>query len=284
MEDCSFYLIGDPVEHSISPFIHNAAFKNQNLPYKYKKLQVPIRNLPDVLRTFTESKTLGFNVTIPLKTIIFNHLDEISSIGKYIGAINTVKIENGRFLGTNTDLEGIHLAITKSGFKPEEYNEILMIGAGGAARAVAYHFSQYDIKIRIVNRTISTSQKLLHDIKNLPSTIAQIEVPSQNDASSYHNADLIINTTPVGMWPNIHEDPLSGYTPHSNQWVFDLVYNPIETSLIKKSKENGCEIITGLDMLIYQAASAFKYWTGIYPDVKIMQKAAIEALNLISSK
>ena len=125
---------------------------------------------------------------------------------------------------------------------------------------------------------------MVNDIQALPSTNAQIDILTQNDVSSYTTADLVVNATPVGMWPNNHENPLPEYIPHSNQWFFDLVYNPIETRLMTIFKNNGCKIISGIDMLIHQAASSFEFWTGISPDISVMRQAAMEVLNPISSK
>ncbi|MHA1110454.1 MAG: shikimate dehydrogenase [Promethearchaeota archaeon] len=283
----SIFLIGDPIKHSISPQIHNAAFRRENIPYKYKTKQIKKKNLPDILEKFKTDGTVGFNVTIPYKTFILKYLDEITPIAQEIGAVNTVKIENGKLIGTNTDIVGIKKAITNANFRIKQDLSIVIIGAGGAARSVASYFSKHNVQLSIINRTLRKAENLCNDISNHPTNAAEfcsyvLDIPKIE--TIFQSADLLINATPVGMWPIIDENILLDYIPTSSQWVFDLVYNPIESQLVKTAKKNGCKLISGLDMLIYQASEAFKWWTGKNPDINLMNEVAIDYLSSISSK
>lgn len=288
MEDySSIYLIGDPVEHSISPQMHNAVLRQENLLVEYKSKQVKIENLSNVLVQFKNEKVLGFNVTIPLKSVIMKHLDEILPVAQDIGAVNTVKIENNKLIGTNTDFHGIRAALKNSEFVPGVGQTIVLIGAGGAARSVGYFFSDYKVNLKLVNRTTKHAEQLRIDLSSHLKNKASITVHSLIEAREvniYHSADLIINTTPVGMWPHSEENILMDYNLDSSQWIFDLVYNPLETQLVKKARKAGCKIINGLDMLIYQAAEALHWWTGKDPDITLMRKVAEESLTPTSLK
>jgi shikimate dehydrogenase len=283
----SIYLIGNPLKHSISPQIHNAALRQENLPYVYKTLQVTQKDLPALLEQFRKDGTVGFNVTIPFKTVIMEYLDEIKPVAQQIGAVNTVKIENGKLIGTNTDIDGIRHAFTNSSYIPREYETIVLVGAGGAARAVALFFSNYKIKLVIINRTVKNAEILCNNLASQSSNKADLQFHSFNDSQIdkiYQTANLIINATPVGMYPNVKVDILANYVPTASQRIFDLVYNPLETQLVQKAKQCGCNIINGLDMLLYQAAEAFNWWTGNNPDVKLMKKVAFECLQSTSSE
>lgn len=288
MEDYSFiYLIGDPVEHSISPQIYNAAFIQENLPYKYKKKQVKKSNLVDILEKFKTDGTVGFNVTIPHKTLILKYLNELTPIAQEIGAVNTVKIEEGKLIGTNTDIVGIRDALSEANFPHIQDLSIVIVGAGGAARSVSKYFSKFDVKLSIINRTVKNAEILSNALISHPKTNAEIHFYSLNSPKKkqiFQSADLLVNATPIGMWPNINETIFQNYTPLDSQWIFDLVYNPIETQLVKTAKKMGCKLINGLDMLIYQASEAFKWWTGKYPDINLMKKVAIEKLITIFLK
>jgi shikimate dehydrogenase len=282
------YLIGAPIEHSISPHIHNTALKQLNLQYRYESKHVSTENLANFMDKIKTEKLLGFNVTIPLKTQIMQYLDKVSTIAQEIGAVNTVKYENSELIGRNTDIIGIETVFEHNFLPLRNGAIIILMGAGGAARSVSYYLSQYDVNLVIANRSLKNAKNLQNKITSDSSNNSDVEIFTMQDLYQHknllENADLIINATPIGMWPYVNADPLSDYIPHQSQCVFDLIYNPLETKLIQKSKMRKCKAINGLEMLIYQAVAAFKWWTGFNPDVSIMKKAAEEALGTIFSK
>jgi len=282
----SLYLIGDPIDHSISPQIHNAALKYHKIPYIYKSCKISLCDLPKFLLMCKKEAVIGFNITIPLKTEILRYLDDISPIARKIGAINTVKIENGKLSGINTDVAGIQQAIKISQCPYKSLKNIVILGAGGAARSVAHFFSAYRVNIIIINRTLQRAEFVRNGLiknKEIKASIQINSLDTPQRISILSSANLLINTTPIGMWPNIMDDPLPDYIPKKQQWVFDLVYNPLETPFVHKAKQIGCKLVSGLDMLIYQSAESFKWWTGIYPNVEVMKKTAIDTIKSIFS-
>ena len=283
----SIYLIRNTLEHSISPQIHNAAFEYEHLPYEYKIKQVQKQDLPHVLEEFKKDGTVGFNVTIPYKTTIIQYLDKIKPVAREIGAVNTVKIENGELIGINTDIDGIKNACKNSNYFPVKNDNIVLVGAGGAARAVAFFYSKFEVNLIILNRTLENAEKLHNDLNSQSIVKAALDYHSLHAPQIekiFQSANLIINATPIGMWPHVNDSILSNYVPKPSQCVFDLVYNHIETQLVKIAKKNGCKIISGLDMLLYQAVKAFRWWTDVNPKLKLMKKVAIDCLTSISSK
>jgi shikimate dehydrogenase len=282
----NYYVIGYPVEHSLSPLMHNAAFRKENLPFEFRRLQVKPPNLPVVLKRFIENGVRGFNVTLPLKSIIMKHLSEITSIAEEVGAVNTVKIEKNKLIGTNTDVEGIKSALNNANFRFNEVQKVILFGSGGAAHSICSIFSKIPIKILIFNRTKSHADQLKQHFVSKPDCRADIEIYSLTSIrlnDILKSADLIINSTPVGMWPEVDIDIMPFYSPQPDQWIFDLVYNPVQTLFVKKSIKNGCKIVSGLDMLVFQAAESFKWWTGVYPNTEIMRKVAMNYLTTTSS-
>ncbi|MBN2156554.1 MAG: shikimate dehydrogenase [Candidatus Lokiarchaeota archaeon] len=283
----TFYLIGNPVAHSISPQIFNALFEHFHLPYNYTKMLVTSQKLPDILNTFKKQGIIGFNVTIPLKNTIMDYLDEISPIAKKIGAVNSVKIQNGRTIGTNTDIQGIQNSFEQAGYVHQVNQQVVLVGSGGAAYAAASYLSNYTTTLSIINRTLENAENLRRNMVSHPENKVKITcypLHCPQEESILESADLIINATPIGMWPQSDYDPIDGYIPKQNQWVFDMVYNPIETKLLRKSKLNGAKTISGLDMLIYQAAEAFRWWIDWVPNIELMKHVAVQNLSIISSE
>jgi shikimate dehydrogenase len=283
----SIYLIGNPVKHSISPQIHNAAFQKANLPYIYELKQLFQKEIPQFIDNVKKKGIPGFNITLPYKSEILKYMDKIDPIAQKIGAINTVKNENGVLLGYNTDIDGIQSACLEAKFEVIPDQNIVIFGAGGAARSLAFYFSSIEYtKIFILNRTYHKAEEIRNDLTelNIKGSVQIADYPGSKAFRLLEIADLIINATSVGMWPKFQGDILRDYIPNKHQAVFDLVYNPIETPLVKKAKKQGCKIISGLDMLIYQAVKAFKFWTGVDPDIELMKKTADECLQLIFSE
>jgi len=267
-------LIGHPVEHSLSPIMHNEALKDKNLNYIYLAFDVSDENLKYVVDGAKSLGIKGFNVTIPYKVDIMKYLDKIDKEAELIGAVNTVKIENDIAIGYNTDGLGARMSLEEEIGKVEDKN-ILIIGAGGASRAVAFELAKNN-NITIINRTVEKARALSEEIsEKLNKTICY-----NNLNIDIKEFDIIIHTTPIGMYPNINTQPLIDTKDiNENMVVMDLIYNPKETVLLKEAKKQGAKTINGLGMLVYQGAISFEIWTGIKPDVRIMKRALMEVLN-----
>lgn len=272
-------IIGYPIEHSMSPIMHNAVIKELNLDYIYLAFRVYPNNLKLAVKAFKTLDIKGINVTIPFKEKIIKFLDEIDPIGQKIGAVNTIKNEDGYLIGRNTDAEGSKKAILNSGFAISGRN-VLILGAGGAARALCYGLANDIDKITIVNRTENRAEKLAKELnRNFGIAIESKKFSASTLKEETKKADLLINTTPIGMYPNVDKTPISAEFFHENLFVFDVVYNPLETKLLKEANESGCKTLGGLDMLVYQGASAFEWWTNQKPNVNIMRSKIIEFIK-----
>ena len=273
-------VIGHPLEHSMSPIMHNAAIKDLGLDYIYISFNILPKNLRDAVNGFKALNIKGINVTLPFKQSIIKYLDEIDSLAQKIGAVNTIKNDDGFLKAKNTDGAGAKRALIDAGCDFSEKN-VLIVGAGGAARALSFTLAEEVKKIVIVNRTEKNALKIVSELKksyglnfegkNFSNKILEEEIKK---------ADILINTTPIGMYPKINESPIPSEILHENLTVFDVIYNPLETKLIKNSKEKGCKTIGGLDMLINQGALAFEWWTDIKPNKIIMKNKVIEYLGL----
>lgn len=274
--------MGWPIEHSISPAMHNAAFDAAGLNWRYVPLSVHPDRVGEAVRGLRALGFAGYNVTVPHKRAVMEYLDEITEQARAIGAVNTIVIQpDGRMVGHNTDALGFLRALAEGGFRPEGSRSVV-IGAGGAARAVAYALASTGAAVTILNRTLSRAQSLVADLASLfpslplralplsPSTLRQ-EVPS---------ADLLVNATPLGMWPQVKRSPWPDELPMPpSLTVFDLVYNPLETKLMRQAREAGARAIGGLGMLVHQGAAAWELWTGQRAPVKVMAAAARAALD-----
>ncbi|WP_456419122.1 shikimate dehydrogenase [Methanocaldococcus infernus] len=267
-------LIGHPVEHSLSPVMHNAAFKDKNLNYVYLAFDVKPEKLKFVVDGAKALGMVGFNVTIPHKVEIIKYLDQLSEEAKLIGAVNTVKIEDDIAIGYNTDGIGARRALEEEIGKVKD-KKIVIFGAGGAARAVAFELAK-DNFVVIANRTLEKAKKLAKEIEEKLNR----EVGYSDLNVDLENVDIVINATPVGMYPNVNEKPIvSKERLRKDMIVMDLVYNPLETTLLKEAKKVGAKTIDGLGMLIYQGAEAFKIWTGVEPNIEVMRESILKVLK-----
>ncbi|XRO74678.1 shikimate dehydrogenase [Methanocaldococcus sp. 28A] len=264
-------LIGHPVEHSFSPIMHNAAFKDKGLNYVYVAFDVLPENLKYVIDGAKALGIVGFNVTIPYKIEIMKYLDEIDKDAQLIGAVNTIKIEDGKAIGYNTDGIGARMALEEEIGKVKNKN-IVIFGAGGAARAVAFELAK-DNNIIIANRTVEKAENLAKEIaKKLNKKFGE-EVKFSGLDVDLEDIDIIINATPIGMYPNVDVEPIvKADKLREDMVVMDLIYNPLETVLLKEAKKVNAKTINGLGMLVYQGAVAFKIWTGVEPNVEVMKK------------
>jgi 3-dehydroquinate dehydratase / shikimate dehydrogenase len=263
-------IIGNPVSHSMSPAIHNASFIEKELNNVYVPLK--IANIGNFMKECRRINFQGFSVTIPHKESVLPFLDDIDHTAKKIGAINTIVNQNGILTGYNTDCMAAVMGLECS---LKETNDTLsnkkisIIGAGGAARAIAFGLNEKGCDITIFNRTIERAEKLSHDVKCRFESYEEIHKL---------DSDILINTTSIGMLPDIDQTPVPKSILKEGMIVFDAIYNPIETRLLRDAKEKGCHTVNGLSMFINQAAEQFRLWTNIDPPVELMTNVVKEML------
>ncbi|TFF92286.1 MAG: shikimate dehydrogenase [Promethearchaeota archaeon] len=264
-------LIGHPVEHSMSPIMHNAIIQKLNLKYVYLAFDVDPKNLKKAMSGIRGLNIKGINVTIPYKQQIMNFVDEIDPLAKKIGAINAIKNIDGYLIARNTDAAGAKKSLIDAKCKLQGKN-ILVLGAGGASRAISFALADEANKIIISNRTEDKAITLAKEIKNKMNTDAEGYSNQKNILEKLiENVDILINTTPLGMYPNTNKIPLPEHLLIKNLFVFDVIYNPLKTKLLKVAEKKGCNILGGLDMLVNQGALAFEWWTGKEADKNLMK-------------
>jgi len=268
-----FGVLGDPVSHSLSPGMHNAAFKALGMNCEYHAFRVG----PDALRDAIHGAyALGFgglNLTIPLKEKALK-IVEPTELAKQIGAVNTVDFKKG-IVGYNTDGIGAKMALEGSGVRIRGKN-VLLLGAGGAARAIAYQLVSDGAIVTVANRTEKRAIALAKEVGRVGKAGA---TGLKDLEKQVKNNDILINSTAAGMYPKIAETIVTSDMMHSGLVVFDIVYNPVNTLLLSEAKKAGAKTIDGVMMLVYQGAEAFKIWTGRSPPVDVMEKAVRERLE-----
>jgi len=274
-------LIGDPVEHTISPHMHNAGFSYFNLNYVYVSFQVKKENLQAAIIGAKSLDIKGLNVTIPHKIDVMKFLDTIDTTAEHIGAVNTIKLDD-EIKGFNTDGLGAIRAIEE--LSAVKNKKIVILGAGGASRAISFQAVLSKAgRVIIANRTIDKALKLTDNLKNNLDADAMAMGLGDKLKKELLDTDILINTTPIGMYPNINQKPLvTSDMMHEGLIVNDVIYNPLETELLKEAHKAGAKAISGIKMLIYQGIESFKIWTGREPPLKVFEDAIEEELNEIS--
>lgn len=265
----TYCIIGDPINHSLSPAIHNAAFTTLGLNCSYIAFRVQEHQLENSMDSLRAINIGGFNVTMPHKVTVLNYVDRSDKIVEMVGAANTINNVDGKFYAHNTDVVGFIEPLRQRKIDLNGY-EVLILGAGGAARAVAVALSQEKgvCKINIFNRDIDRSTNLANIISKLG---IESNIISQNDIQNIaFRSNLIVNTTPLGMK---NEQSLIKTSSISNESiVYDIVYKPIETKLLENAKTAGAQVIYGYEMLLEQAIASFKIWFRIDPPIESMKK------------
>ena len=267
----SFAVIGDPIDHSLSPNIHSAAFRELNLDSSYIGYRIPKGELESGIQGLKKIKISGFNVTIPHKIEMMKYLDTMDESCSIIGAVNTVVNNEGILKGYNTDMDGFLEPLKKRNISIQNKN-ILLIGAGGAARAiVAAMAKEKASNVDIVNRTISNANNLSEFATKigLNTNTKKIEQASEG----IENYDIIINSTAIGLKNEL--SPISFEGVNEKTVVYDIVYAPINTDFIKKAKERKLEVIYGYEMLLGQATRAFEIWHGMKAPYIAMKRALL---------
>jgi len=267
-----FYLIGHPVEHSLSPLMYNKAFEFLKLNFNYRAFDIKPGQLKAFVQKLREENIGGANVTIPYKTEIMEYVDETDETASSIGAINTIVNHKGFLKGYNFD----GLAAVKSlEEKCEVKNKkIVLLGAGGAARAICFNLAKKAKEIVVLSRSLERVKKLETDFDVIVKSLE-----AGNLKKELANADILINCTPVGMWPKIDETLVKRNQLNPKTFVFDIIYNPVETRLLKEAKAVGCKTLNGVEMFINQGVETFELLTGKKAPVELMRKAVIEALR-----
>ncbi|MEE0902280.1 MAG: shikimate dehydrogenase [Methanobrevibacter sp.] len=271
-------LIGHPVEHSFSPPMHNAAFDALGMDYAYVAFDVNPAELQKAIEGARSLNIRGFNVTIPHKIEVMKYLDEIDDVARLIGAVNTIDFKNLK--GYNTDGIGAVRAIEE--VISIKNKNVVIAGAGGASRAISFYIAKYGAdSLTILNRNVDKAQSLAGDVSN-SGLIDDVKSDSINEINAYlADADILVDTTPLGMHPHINDQPIAtAENMHDELVVFDAVYNPNETVLLKQAIEAGARPVYGIKMLLYQGAESFKIWTGADAPVDIMEKALKDTLNI----
>jgi shikimate dehydrogenase len=274
-------VIGDPIEHTMSPVMHNAAFKELGLDYVYVAFRVKGEELPRAIEGMRALGIRGFNVTIPHKVTIMPFLDELDSLARKIGAVNTIVNDAGSLRGYNTDASGFLRALRDRGFEPEG-KQVAMLGAGGASRAISFVLAESGANLVILNRwqELDWAEELARQISDaFKKEVKALESDETNLEAALDRADIVVNATSVGMSPHIDESPVPARLLRPGMVVFDIVYNPLKTRLITEAAQAGAETVVGLDMLVWQGALSFEMWTGKKAPVELMKREAIRVLE-----
>jgi shikimate dehydrogenase len=272
-------IIGDPVEHSLSPTMHNAAFNDLKLDFVYLAFRVETGEVQSAMNGVRSLGIHGLNVTMPHKNAVINYLDEIDPNAKFVEAVNTILNDSGKLKGFNTDGVGALKALKENGVNLGG-KKLLLLGAGGAARAIAYSLAQEVEELTILNRTADKAQRLAEVLrKQFNKRIEAKSLSPNRIKEELEDADILINSTSIGMHPNSDKSPVSPEWLRPDLCVMDTVYNPIETKLAKDSKRIGAKVISGVEMLLYQGAASFKIWTGQSAPVKVMREAILSKLK-----
>jgi len=272
-----YCVIGDPISQSKSPLMHNQAFQELGLNAVYGAFQVKDNELADFMQKVREYGIAGLNVTIPHKLNVMGFLDEIDQDAQELGAVNTIVNRDGKLIGYNTDGIGYVRSLKEEAIESLDGKRIVVIGAGGAARGIIHALlKEKPDRILIVNRSIDRAEQLAASLKHNGAIAVH---PSEELQKVCNDADVVINTTSVGMYPNEEEQPAQGEWLKAGAVASDLIYNPLYTRFVLDAEQHGCLKHGGLGMFIYQGAYAFEYWTGRQAPVDVMRKAVLQALT-----
>ncbi|NKE05177.1 shikimate dehydrogenase [Mesobacillus selenatarsenatis] len=271
-----FGVIGDPIAHSMSPAMHNDLFELYGIHAVYLPFHVSKGNLEAAVKGLKALGVSGFNVTIPHKTEIIPHLDKVDPLARAIGAVNTVKNENGLLVGYNTDgpgfVKGLEYLAADLGSR-----SALIIGAGGASRAIYFAMAQSGIgKIDLYNRTDEKAKEL---VSSCPYEVESRVIDKETAEKSLPDYQLVIQTTSIGMVPDTESLPLLPENLKQNTIVSDIIYNPLQTKFLKEAAKRGAAVQNGVGMFVFQGALAFEIWTGIFPDIERMEANVLRNLG-----
>jgi len=273
-------IIGDPIGHTMSPLMHNAAFAQMGLDYLYVPFRVKAAELGQALAGMRALHIRGLNVTIPHKVAVIPFLDKLDSLAERIGAVNTIVNDDGVLTGYNSDASGFLQALRAGGVEPAG-KKVVVLGAGGASRAISFSLAERGAHLVILNRLLEfdwaeglaaqISQAFKREVKAL-------KLDEENLSAALAEADVLINATSVGMSPAVEQTPVLDKLLKSSLVVFDIVYNPVRTRLLREAEAAGAKTISGLDMFVWQGALPFEMWTGLKAPVELMRAEVMKVL------
>ncbi len=276
-------VMGHPVKHSLSPPMHNAAFRALGLDFCYVPFDVPREKVADALRGLLALGAVGTNVTIPLKQAAFEAMDRVSEHAAALGVVNTVVCAGEELVGDNTDGPGFLRSLDEEGVDPAG-RDIVILGAGGAAKAIAHALAErrparLTIAARRPEQVEETVAGVARRFPDVPVEGADLLDPRQMNALCL-KAEMVVNATPLGMYPEDQAmPPVPEEALHPGQVVCDIVYRPLETLLMRRARARGCQVVGGAGMLVHQGAIAFEQWTGVAAPVEVMRRALLAQLR-----
>lgn len=266
-------LFGHPVEHSLSPLMHNAAFAQLGLDYCYVTFLVKPDRLREAVEAIRALDLKGVNVTVPHKENVMPFLDSISEEASFIGAVNTIRNDGGTLTGYNTDGRGFMKSLSEAGIDVSG-KRVLVVGAGGASRAVGYYLCADASEVYLYDALIEKAEQLAQHLNLLKGNARIIDATAFKEGRFFSGLDIIINATPLGL--NLNDPvPIDLSLLNKSHTVCDLIYK--ETPLLRKASERGCRTLDGLGMLLWQGIIAFELWTGKTPSVEVMRNALLTA-------
>jgi len=272
-------IIGDPVEHSLSPVMHNAAFEELNLDIVYVAFRVRREELREAIIGARSLDLHGLNVTMPHKKAVMRYLDEIDSTTMSVGAVNTILNDEVRLVGYNTDGVGALKALKETGITTKG-KKLLLLGAGGAGKAIAFHAAQEVEELVILNRTPQKAKKLAEVLrKDFNKKIDGNKLSTEIIEEELRDTDILVNATSVGMHPKVDQSLVPPNLLRPDLCVMEIVYSPLETKLVKDAKAIGAKVVSGIEMLVYQGAASFEIWTNHKAPVKAMKQAVLNKLS-----
>lgn len=275
-----YAVIGDPIAHTLSPAMHNAAFQALGIDAVFLAFKVAPGQVADAIRGMRGMGIRGLNVTMPDKDVVIPYLDEIDETAMFLNSVNTVLNESGRLRGFSTDGAGAHRALEENGVKLVG-KKLVLLGAGGAARAIAFTLARETKELVILNRT----PEKISDLAQVLNTKFQKKITAGpltpvNIEQSLRDADVLVNATSVGMSPDEKRSLVKPSWLRPDLTVMDIIYNPLETELAKEAKAAGARVISGVEMLVHQGAASFEIWTGKAAPVEVMRQAVLNHLNI----
>jgi shikimate dehydrogenase len=274
-------VIGDPIEHTLSPIMHNAAFNALKLDYSFLAFKVKPAELENAANGMRALNIRGLNVTMPHKSVILKFLDRVDLSAQIINSVNTVLNKESKLFGVNTAGGGALKALRENGVELKG-RKVLLLGAGGAARAIAYTMAKEADELAVLNRTLKPAQDLAKMLEKLANKkIFAGSLSPKEIQQNLQDSDILINATSIGMKPKTEESLVAPKLLRSNLAVMDIVYNPIETKLAKEAQAAGAKVVSGVEMLIYQGAASFEIWTGKSAPVEVMRQAALNHLQKV---
>jgi shikimate dehydrogenase len=272
-------VIGDPIEHTLSPTIHNAAFNHLGLDFVFLAFRVKAAELENAVLGMRGLGIHGLNVTMPHKSTVIAYLDEMDPAVRFLGSANTILNKEGKLSGFNTDGVGALQALRENSVEFAE-KKVLLLGAGGAAKAIAFTLATEVGELVVLNRAAEKAKELAEALKQaLDKKVVGGALSSDALEVNLQDADVLVNATSIGMHPASNQSLVPSQWLRSDLTVMDIVYNPVETKLARDAKRAGAKVVSGVEMLIQQGAASFEIWTGRSAPIEVMRKAALNKLS-----